>query len=182
MLKRWLLIFPLLIAAVACTQASATDDDCVIVIDTPAQHYSWTGGNLGDDTPPAPPDGEWQANTAQEPHLNNPNVVWLGTVGEGLHYLPTGQEAAWFYFAPEVSHEECTPPTTVPPPTTDPPVTTEPPTTVPPPTVPPCDDCTPPPEPPPVIPPIDLVHPCSPVFDLRPGCHGPVSGNPSQTG
>jgi hypothetical protein len=102
--------------------AQATDD-CVIVVDQEARHYSWTGGPLADGVIPLPPPGgDWQANTHQEPHLNNPNVTWVGLEGIGLHYTSHGSSglADWFFFQPEVSHEECDPPdTTVPPTTTD---------------------------------------------------------------
>lgn len=70
---------------------------------TPAQHYSWTGGPIAEgSTPPAPPAGSWQANTAQEPHDNgnSPNVHWVDTAGSGLHYTGTPGNANWFYFAP----------------------------------------------------------------------------------
>ena len=121
------------------------------------QHYSWTGGPLGDGVVPAiptgPDDPDWQANATQEPHENNPNVTWLDDTGWGLHYLSHGSAglADWFYLErltevvehPAVTHQEyryafdhpavvCpTAPPTTQPPTTQPP-TTQPPTVQPP--------------------------------------------------
>jgi hypothetical protein len=169
MKKLVLLIFSVLALVGSVTwisRASGTEggDECTIVIDTPAQHYSWTGGPIAIDPPPAYPGGSWQANTQQEPHLNNPNVTWLGTVGEGLHYTSNGSSglADWFYYQPEVSHEECEPPDT-----TVPPTTTETPTTAPPPTT------EPPPPPPPCIPAEDPECPCPDIFPVPEGCEEP---------
>ena len=115
------------------TRADGTESTCTPVN---ARHYSWTGGPLDDGVvPPPPPGGSWQANTQQEPHLNNPNVTWLGTPGTGLHYTSHGSsgKADWFYFQPAVT---CPPPTEPPTPTetptTEPPTPTETPTTEPP--------------------------------------------------
>ena len=73
----------------------------VITPATAGQHYSWVGGDIPEgQVPPVPPAGEWQANTSQEPHENNPIVTWLGAVGSGLHFTGTPGNANWFYFAP----------------------------------------------------------------------------------
>jgi LPXTG-motif cell wall-anchored protein len=61
-----------------------------------AQHFSLTGN------------GSWQANTSQEPHINNPNVTWLDQVGSGLHYTSAGGSGNfdWFFFY-EGNPDEC---------------------------------------------------------------------------
>jgi hypothetical protein len=86
-----------LVGAGTISVAHAQDAD-----PTCPQHYSWTGEPLdGNDVPPVPPAGSWQANTQNEPHLNNPNVTWLDEVGTGLHYTGEPGRANWFYY------EEC---------------------------------------------------------------------------
>jgi hypothetical protein len=148
-----------------------------------AQHFSLTGN------------GDWQANTHQEPHLNNPNVTWLGTVGEGLHYTSHGSSGNfdWFFFypgnpddcdpcpngpdgsdecpCPEGSSEDPCEPTTTTVVTTTVPPTTVPPTTVPPTTEPPVTTEPPPPPftvvpPPPPAPPAELLRLAPPVEQL----------------
>jgi hypothetical protein len=78
----------------------ATEEEVV----TPGQHYSYTGGPI-EGQPSLPPSDEWQANTSQEPHLNNPNVTWVGTPGTGLHFTSHGSSgrADWFYYAGPVT-------------------------------------------------------------------------------
>jgi hypothetical protein len=135
-------------------------DGCVIVVDSPAgwQRYSWTGGPLEQGVTPSFPSADWQPNTASDPH---------GIGVEGAYFVSHGSSGLgdWFYLeaTPEVSHEECPPPTTEP--GCDdayaetysddpqcPPDTTVPPTTEPPPDCrdlaaadDPANDCQPPP-------------------------------------
>jgi hypothetical protein len=106
---------------------------------TYAQHYSLKGnsGIEKDETPVFPAD-YWQANTDKEPHLNNPNVTWVGTVGSGLHYTSNESNGKrdWFYLGettetvhhdavthvvehPAVTCNPDTPPTITPTPTTE---------------------------------------------------------------
>lgn len=55
------------------------------------RHYSYTGGKRSTLFPPAWPGdpGDWQANTAQEPH---------GDADEGLHWTGQWWNASWFFF------------------------------------------------------------------------------------
>lgn len=107
-------IIAIIIVAGGKVSASATggdDEPCIPSDAIPAQHYSWTGGNLPTDQPPTevPPSDNWQANTSQEPHDNgqgNP-ATW---VNANLHYTANSQgHASWFYFTPEVPAVECPP-------------------------------------------------------------------------
>jgi LPXTG-motif cell wall-anchored protein len=82
----------------------------VIVISEPieGQHYSYTGGPIeGQPLPPSEDPDSWQANTHQEPHINNPNVTWVDEVGVGLHYTSHGSSglADWFYYQAPVPGE-----------------------------------------------------------------------------
>ncbi len=121
--------------AVNIAQAQAGEKTCVVVVDekaydetvidsegAPAQHYSYVGGPIEGQPATTPPGDDWQANTQQEPHLNNPNVTWVDGYGVGLHYTSNGSSglADWFYFQPAVdevshivhhdavTHKECT--------------------------------------------------------------------------
>ena len=75
----------------ATQSASDKEDEC--------QHYSWTGGPLGEtEVPPRAPGEGWQANTTQEPHGDK--ATW--TDGQpGLHYTGEPGKANWFDFVCE---------------------------------------------------------------------------------
>lgn len=102
-------------------ERTVTDEEAydVTVVDSeavPAQHYSLKGNSgIEKDEVPVFPADYWQANTSQEPHLNNPNVTWVDEVGSGLHYTSHDNNGYgegkrdWFYYqlaVEEVTHVE----------------------------------------------------------------------------
>jgi LPXTG-motif cell wall-anchored protein len=82
----------------------AYDEVIVISEAVEGQHYSYTGGPVEGNPDTVPPGDDWQANTHQEPHLNNPNITWVDEFGVGLHYTSQGSSgnADYFYFQPPV--------------------------------------------------------------------------------
>lgn len=82
----------------------AWTEEIVISEAVPGQHYSYTGGPVEGNPTTVPPGDDWQANTHQEPHKNNPNVTWVDEVGVGLHYTSHGSSgnADYFYYQPPV--------------------------------------------------------------------------------
>jgi hypothetical protein len=124
-MKRILLVLGLLVAAVACTAAGATNNDpgdCVPTADH-FQRYSWTGGPIPDDPAPAFPDANWQPNVEGDPH---------GIGHAGAYFVSHGASGGgdWFYLE-LIEGTDCPTPTTAPPTTV---ATTAPPTTQTPPT------------------------------------------------